>query len=136
MKTMPWLLLLAAAGCAAAGAPRVDVAIRADETAAIVFTNGSDRPVPVTGIRGRMIYRTSMPQPDGSVWGSVAAPGFRIARVEGPHVVEPGRPLELKIPGFQPPRGGETATISVECEVDGVPVRAEAVLKGAGAEGR
>ena len=136
MRWCPSLLLLAVAGCAAAGARRVDVAIRADETAAVVFTNGSSRPVPVTGIRGRMIYWMSEVQPDGSVAGRVAAPGFWIARLEGPHVVEPGRPLELKIPGYRPPRGTETVTVSVECEVDGVPVRAEAVMKGAGAEGR
>jgi hypothetical protein len=136
MKTIPSLLAMAVAGCAAAGAPRVDVAIRADQTATVVFTNGGDRPVPVTGIRGSMIYWMSEVQPDGSVAGRVAAPGFWIARLEGPHVVEPGRSLELKIPDYRPPRGTETVTVSVECEVDGVPVAAKAVVKGPGAGAR
>jgi hypothetical protein len=78
------------------------------------------------------VYRRSEAQADGSVAGSTSAPGFRIARAEGPHVVEPGQALELKIPGYRPPRESETVTIYVEYTVDGVPGSLEEALKWRG----
>jgi hypothetical protein len=130
LKSIPWLLGMAAAGCASMPDSGVECRLEVGKTASLVFANAEDRPAKVTAILGRVDYLRSVILPDGSIRDVRSGSAFRITEGGGTCVVEPGRIREVKIRSYRPPRDGEMATVQVEYQIDGVWESRSMVVKG------